>query len=147
MAAAPAPDRKRYGRLPAFADAAFDLVMEITAADNLIGQRARQRLWREMTRVIKPGGYLFSYHFNPADGYYGPRLQASPQAARGLLFDPQARMYFRFYQAADILAAAGKILKVVRLQTYHYPGPMFGRTYERNLTAALFQRSKGGCSC
>lgn len=134
--------RDLSGRLP-WAAASFDVVMEITVADNLINLRARLRLWREIARVLKPGGFFLSYHFNPEDGYYGPLLKVSPAASRGLLYDPRAGMHFRFYRAAEILEAARGRFKLLHSKVYRYPGPMFGSTYVRHLTAALFQRQKG----
>ncbi len=123
-----------------YPDAVFDAVLEITAADNLGAGRGFHRLWRETARVLKPGGWLLSYHFTPADGYYGPRLRASAQRRQGRLYDRQAGMHFRFYTAGDIAAAAGGRLALRGSRAYRYRAPMFGRRLRRSLRAAVFQR-------
>lgn len=123
-----------------FADAVFDVVLEMTAADNLTGARARKRFWKETARVLKPGGWMLSYYFNPRDGYYGPLLRRSARRTEGVLFDRRAHMRFRFYRAGDIVAASRGRLRMIRSKRYRYPGPMFGRTYMRDLTAAVFRR-------
>lgn len=130
-----------FARPLAFArDGTFDAVMEITAADNLRNRRQQRRLWRECARVLKPGGWLLSYHFTRRDGYYGPRLRRSSLRRQSVLYDRRAGMWFRFYSAADILEAAGGRLELVARRHYRYPGPMFGRRLVRDLTAAVFRR-------
>jgi SAM-dependent methyltransferase len=121
-------------------DGVFDAVMEITAADNLRNHRQQQRLWRECARVLKPGGWLLSYHFTRQDGYYGPLLRRSALRRLGVLYDRQAGMWFRFYAAADILAGAGGKLEQAARWPYRYSGPMFGRRLVRDLAAAIFRR-------
>ncbi len=120
-----------------FPDGYFDAILEITAADNLIDLRRRNRFWRECARVLKPAGRLLSYHFTPQDGYYGPLLRVSPGRNRGYLFDPRAGMHFRYYTARDIVAASARKLRLRRTKHYHYPGPMFGKIYVRDLVAAV----------
>lgn len=133
-----------FARPLAFApDGAFDAVMEITAADNLRDRRRQRRLWRECARVLKPGGWLLSYHFTRRDGYYGPRLRRSPLRRQGVLYDRRAGMWFRFYSAADILEAAGGRLELAARRPYRYPGPMFGRRLVRDLNAAVFRKRQG----
>jgi len=124
-----------------FREGAFDAALEITAADNLTAVRIRGRFWREVARVLKPGGWFLSYHFTPADGYYGPLLQKSPARERGLLYDRRAGLRFRFYRAEEIAAASRGRLILHAARHYRYPGPMFGRVWQRDLTAAIFQRT------
>jgi len=126
-------------KLP-YPDAHFDAVLEITAADNLGADRRFNRLWREVARVLKPGGYLLSYHFTFADGYYGAlrRAAADPKSVR--LYDRRAKMSFRFYSPRDIATAAGGKLALRSTRNYRYPGPMFGKRPMRDLRAAVFQR-------
>jgi SAM-dependent methyltransferase len=119
----------------------FDAVMEVTAADNLANLRVRARFWQEACRVLKPGGWLFSYHFTPRDGYYGPLLSRSRARSRGLLFDARGRMVFRFYAPGEILKAAPD-LSLAAEKPYRYPGPMFGRTYVRDLKAVIFRKKE-----
>lgn len=118
----------------------FDAVLEITAADNLRNLRQQRRLWRECSRVLKPGGWLLSYHFTRRDGYYGPLLRGSTLRRQGVLFDRRAGMWFRFYTAGDIVDAAGGRLELAARWPYRYPGPMFGRRLTRDLVAAVFRR-------
>lgn len=121
-----------------FPDRHFDAILEITAADNLINVRFRNRFWRECARVLKPSGRLLSYYFTPQDGYYGPLLRNSPGRNRGYLFDRRAGMRFRYYTAQDIETASARKLKLLRSKHYRYPGPMFGKSFQRDLVAAVF---------
>jgi SAM-dependent methyltransferase len=123
-------------------DGYFDAVLEITAADNLAAARVRKRFWRETLRVLKPGGRLLSYHFTPADGYYGPLLRTSAWRRRGRLFDRRAGMYFRFYNFREIVSVSRGRLAVERRRHYHYPGPMFGKRYQRDLQAVIFRKQE-----
>ncbi|NTV51566.1 MAG: class I SAM-dependent methyltransferase [Candidatus Firestonebacteria bacterium] len=124
-----------------FPDRHFDAVMEITAADNIADLRKREKFWREICRVLKPGAYFFSYHFTPKDGYYGPLLKKSPDNSRGLLFDPRGHMTFRFYDVEEIIRAMRGQCTLCARQSYRYPGPMFGSIYQRDLIAALFKKT------
>jgi SAM-dependent methyltransferase len=135
--------RGDLGRRLPFAAGSFDAVLEITAADNLLTARDQARFWRETARVLKPGGRLLTYHFNRADGYYGALLRRSPLRAAGRLHDERAGMDFRFYRTADILSSARGAYRRVRSRHYRYPGPMFGRRWVRDLTAAVLERTAG----
>jgi SAM-dependent methyltransferase len=123
-----------------FGREAFDAAMEITAADNLTNLRGRRRFWREVCRVLKPGGWFFSYHFTRQDGYYGPLLKQSRARSRGLLFDRRGHMHFRFYGPREIVAATQNRLQPAARRHYQYPGPMFGQVYLRDLHAVIFRK-------
>jgi SAM-dependent methyltransferase len=128
------------GRPLPFADGFFDALLEITAADNLIAKRLRDRFWREAARVLKPGGRLLSYHFTPDDGYYGPLLLRSRRRRQSRLYDRRAGMHFRFYGPREIVTATRGMLAVEHVRHYHYAGPMFGKIYKRDLNAVVLLR-------
>lgn len=116
----------------------FDALLEITVADNLITQASRKQFWRECARVVKPGGSILSYHFTKDDGFYGSLLAPSSE----VVYDAAAGMRFRFYDAVDIVSAAGRKLELRGAKHYRYPGMMHNKKYWRDLMAVIFQVKK-----
>ncbi len=122
----------------------FDAALEITVADNLVAPGAQKRLWRELSRVIKPDGYLLTYYFTEEDGFYGRLLQKRPaSSATPVVADRQGHMLFRFYNAAGIVNGSDGLFQVWEARHYRYPGPMHGRRYTRDLVAVILKRVKG----
>lgn len=65
------------GALP-YANARFDLVLQVTVLTSVLDSGLRQRMSREMWRVLRPGGAVLSYDFrfqgaNPAVRAVHPR--------------------------------------------------------------------------
>ncbi len=128
-----------------YKNAFFDAALEITVADNLHDPTGPRRLWRELSRVIKPGGYLLTYYFTEEDGFYGRLLRKTKPASRSeaVVLDRKGQMQFRFYNAAEIVRDSQGRFQVWQAKHYRYPGPMHGRRYTRDLVAVVLKRMKG----
>lgn len=120
----------------------FQAALEITVADNLTSIKLQRQLWRELARVIRPGGYLLSYYFTLEDGFYGKLLMNQHPEKQPVVYDQHGGMQFRFYSAADIVTGSQGQFQLWQAKHYRYRAPMHGKTYSRDLVAAILKRTK-----
>lgn len=84
-----------------YASGSFDLVMQLTVFSSILDENVREKLAREMARVVKPGGVILSYDFwiNPVN----PQTQGITPAEIKRLF-PGCRYEFHRITLAPPIA-------------------------------------------
>jgi ubiquinone/menaquinone biosynthesis C-methylase UbiE len=112
-----------------FSDNAFDWAISVATYHHIKGSRERLTAWRELRRVLKPGGEAFITVWNryqPAFWFKGKETLVPWHTKETTLY----RYYYLFsYGELEKLAqqAGFKLLKAFPESTYHFPMRLFSR--------------------
>jgi SAM-dependent methyltransferase len=126
-----------FKRLP-FADNRFDLSLDSYVSCHFIDQQRFDAYWKELTRVTKPGGMIFTSMFSIDDEYYANLAGGS--ALSHLVTDPFNNVTKRLHNEATFKSLFLPPLKVVYFIKFQFPDTVLGHSYTRSIFVSLIKR-------
>lgn len=126
-----------FRRFP-FEDNRFDLCLDSYVSCHFIDQQRFEAYWRELTRVTKPGAFIFTSMFSTDDEYYS-RLLGRPSSSP-LVTDPINNVTKRLYDEATFKSLFLPPLKVVYFVKFQFSDIVLDKSYTRSIFVSLMKK-------
>lgn len=106
----------------------FDLAIDCFATTDIETQKGRQFAAQELTRVIKPKGYLLAYLLSPQDEFHNEMLQKSPAGEKNAFLHLTTGKFEKTFDRDEILGLY-KDLTLVEEKRISKKTEFFGKIY------------------
>jgi SAM-dependent methyltransferase len=120
-------------------DNSVDYAVDIFCYKHQISLTDRQFYRMELSRVIKPRGYLFVSLAAVDDGFYGPLLQCSSDGSSNIVIDPFSNFASVIFSEAQFTEEFSDRFQLVKLWNKRKEGMMHGKCYKRSSLGGIFQ--------
>ncbi len=121
-----------------FPDASFDCAIDTFCYKHQIDEKDKALYRRELSRVLKPGGYYLLTLAGADDGYYGPLLKESPDQSRHVILDPANGIESILYSRCDVEKEFDDFMDVKYYKHKAQEGVMHGKAYPRSTHLFIF---------
>jgi SAM-dependent methyltransferase len=125
-------------RMP-FQENSFDLCIDSYVSCHFVDQTQFHAYWTELTRITKPGGFIFSSVFSNDDEYY-KIIAAHSGKHSPVVTDPINGISKRLYREGEIKSSFPTILKLYYFLKFQFHDIVLGRDYTRSLYIAILQK-------
>jgi SAM-dependent methyltransferase len=122
-----------------FADGAFDCCLDSYVSCHFAQDVSFRRYWREITRVTRRRGYIFSSFFSTDDEYYQGLLRDKASRYQ-LVIDPNNGITKRIYDEEEFKSIFSSPLSIVYFTKFQFTDRVLGRDYRRSLLVVLLQK-------
>jgi SAM-dependent methyltransferase len=120
---------------PPFRENLFEIIMNITTLENLVGPGSLGRYARRTVELLRRGGYLLLYSFLREDGYYGPMLDPGQSIVSFEGDDFPVAIH-----TPEEIVTCFRSLSRIASRTFEFSGPMRGKEYTRRLSAIVMKK-------
>lgn len=107
----------------------FDLAVDCFATTDIETQKGRQFATQELTRVLKPKGYLLAYLLSSQDEFHNEMLQKSPAGEKNAFLHLTTGKFEKTFDKDEILELY-KDLTLVEEERISKKTEFFGKTYD-----------------
>lgn len=118
----------------------LDIAVDIFCYKHIVDKRKQLDYRKELSRCLKPRGYFFISLASTGDGYYGPLLADSPDPGIHLIIDPQSDIPSLLYTRDSLIEEFSNGFTPIRVDEKLSTSPMYGKSYERRVLNAIFQK-------
>jgi SAM-dependent methyltransferase len=122
-----------------FETSLFDLVLDSYVFCHFVDDNFRENYRRELHRVTKPGGFVFSSVFSFEDEYY-KEIRARNGHTDNLVTDPNNGITKRLYTEAEITDFFSAAFDVKYFAKFEFTDVVLGRQYRRSIFAMALRR-------
>lgn len=122
-----------------FRDGYFDLVLDSYVFCHFVDDELRHNYRRELRRVTRPGGIVFSSIFSFEDEYY-KELQTSAGISTNLVTDPNNGITKRLYTETEISDFFSVDFEVLYLVKFEFSDTVLGKNYRRSIFALILRK-------
>ncbi len=117
----------------------FDAALDCYTFCHFLDDELGEGFWRELTRLLRPGGEVLSIVFSPDDEYYEQFL--SPQAQnRMIVFDPSNGVSKRLYTEGQIQRYFNQLFEYRFLARFEFKDVVHGKTYNRVVLISVLRK-------
>jgi SAM-dependent methyltransferase len=125
-----------------FPDAQFDLALDSYVSCHFVDEHLRRQYHAELSRVLKPGGHLFSSQFSVDDAYYARLLPSPSSGTGGIVTDPRNHITKRLYTEAEAqsLFQDQDEIELRYYTKFQFDDVVLGTTYRRSILVLIGRR-------
>jgi SAM-dependent methyltransferase len=116
----------------------FALVLDSYVSCHVLDQPSREAYGRELRRVLRPSGILYSSVFCVDDAYYRG-FMTSPQASN-VVTDPHNGIKKYLYTEEEFREFFSRALTIVYFAKFQFDDVVLGRTYRRSVLTLLLEK-------
>jgi SAM-dependent methyltransferase len=114
-------------------------LLDITAVDNLVDPMRRRGYGSEVARVLRPGGLALVVTFATDDGYYGQWHGSAPDAAPGVVEDPNTGIRNQLFTHETLASVFSPPLQSLVRGTLVFLDDAAGTPWTRRFLVHLYQ--------
>jgi SAM-dependent methyltransferase len=122
-----------------FPDEAFDLCLDSYVSCHFIDPSAFMMYWREIARVTRSGGYVFSSVFATDDQYYQTLLAGCENDT--VIVDPTNGVAKRLYRAVEFKNVLPSQFSITYFWNFQFIDQVMGRDFLRSLFVVLLKKA------
>lgn len=131
-------DRSLAEPLP-FPDNFFSLALDSYVSCHFIDKDPKRHYWRELLRVVRPGGRVFSSVFSVEDSYYGPMIDDAGRETK-IILDPNNGIRKELYTEREIKEFFGKDFKLEYFTKFEFEDFVLGQSYWRSILISILSK-------
>jgi SAM-dependent methyltransferase len=122
-----------------FRDEYFDLVLDSYVFCHFVDDELRHNYRKELKRVTRPGGIVFSSTFSFDDEYY-KEIRENHGANGNLVTDPNNGITKRLYTELEIRQFFSVDFEVLYLVKFEFSDIVLGKSYRRSIFALVLKK-------
>ena len=116
----------------------FDLVLDSYVFCHIVDDEMRQNYRRELKRVTRPGGLVFSSVFSVNDEYYST-VARSTTTSEKVVTDPNNGITKRLYTRTEIKTFFRLDFEIPYFIEFEFDDVVLGKSYRRNVLASILR--------
>jgi SAM-dependent methyltransferase len=117
----------------------FGLCLDSYVSCHFVEQHGFEQYWKELTRITRPSGLIFSSMFSTDDEYYA-MLAMRNRSSYPLVTDPANNITKRIYDEREFKSLFAPPLSIVNFIKFQFSDNVLGQDYRRSLFVALLRR-------
>src|SRR5262249_35636946 len=95
--------------------------------------------WTEMSRVVRPNGYLMSVAFSTDDSYYA---QFRSKDENRIVFDPTNRISKRLYEETELKDFFSRLFRIEYFAKFEFEDLVHGRRFRRAVFTSILRHEQ-----
>lgn len=119
-----------------FPNACFDLCLDSYVFCHFLGDDPREGYWRELVRVTRPGGLVYTCVFSEEDEYYARLAGSRPL----IVTDPANQLTKRLYGEAELKRFVQKFLTVQYFIRFDFLDEVPAGRFRRSVFVVLLRK-------
>ncbi|HEX8458364.1 MAG TPA: class I SAM-dependent methyltransferase [Pyrinomonadaceae bacterium] len=122
-----------------FEDDSYDLILDSYVSCHFIDENLKQYYRKELLRIAKPGGIVFSTQFSVEDEYYKTLVKNG--AGRGkIVVDPNNNVTKQLYTEDEIKLFFSEDFKLLYFVKFEFDDVVLGQTYRRSIFVLIMRK-------
>ncbi len=122
-----------------FQDNFFDLVLDSYVSCHFTDNHLKQHYRKELQRVMKPGGIVFSSGFSVEDGYYRPMID-NMAGNSTIIVDPNNGIKKQLYTEEEIKSFFSVDFDILYFVKLEFDDVVLGRNYWRSILVLILKK-------
>lgn len=118
---------------------AFDVILDCYTFCHFLDEEVGEAFWKELTRVLRPGGEVLSIVFAPDDEYYAQFL-SSQNEERMVVTDPSNGISKRLYTEHQIQRYFSPSLRHRFFARFEFWDTVHGKSFKRVVLVSVLQK-------